>query len=183
MRKFVFGSMLGLSIIAGSLAVATPASATLWRNFASPAGTSFFLNLPNNINRGQAAHIFTQTNLTSQTWSFSPDPARPGFSRLVNGLHPPPPNTTLLLGVSGNNMNNGTAIIDWTPTGEANQSWNPVNMGFNDDLGGPCFVFINANSPSGRTVVMGVSGGIITNNQPVIIWDWLGHNDQIWCAH
>lgn len=183
MRKFVSGSLLGMALVAGNLAVATPASATLWRNLASPSGTSLYLTIPNNLNPGQGAFIFTQTNLTSQTWSWSPDPSRPGFSMLISGLHPPPPNTTLLLGVSANNMNNGTAIIDWIPTGEANQSWNPVDMGFTDGLGGECFVFVNANSPAGRTVVMGVSGGVMTNNRPVIIWDWLNHADQFWCAH
>jgi hypothetical protein len=35
MRKYAFASVLWVSIIGGSLAVATPARATLWRNFGS----------------------------------------------------------------------------------------------------------------------------------------------------
>jgi len=185
MRKYMFGSVLGLSAFAASLVVTVPANATLWRNYASE---NYLLSVQNNTTtHGQAIVIQVANGLATQNWTLSFNPGT-GYYTFFSQLTPPPTSFPLVIGVAGGvgHVNNGTGLIDWESNGSLDQSWSVVPQ-FNDASGHPCYVFVNAASPSGTARVAGVSGGVIQQNRPVIIWDYfgdpIGHPDQFWCAY
>ncbi|HTQ04419.1 MAG TPA: hypothetical protein VMI54_11200 [Polyangiaceae bacterium] len=178
----MFGSALGLSIVAGSMAVAMPASATLWRNYASNGKTPLFLTIPNNLNKGQPATLQVQNNLTSQSWQLVLDKTRPGGFSFISFLHPPPPNINLILGVSAGIMSPGRPVIDWVPQPDANQSWTDTGTTLFDDHSAPCIAFLNEATPPGHNYVMSVSGSAVPN-APIVIRDFDGGADQYWCRY
>ena len=177
MRQCVLRSVLGLSAIAGSLAATVPANATMWGN-AATGSPRLFLDLPNNLTKGQAAYLFHFSGLVTQEWNAIADQAAPGFFRLFAGQSRP--DNLLLLGVKANDLSNGTSLIDWNPTGEANQSWQPV-FGFTNLDNAACYSFHNR-ANFGK--VMGVESGIaLTDHSRVIITDDKHNLGQAWCAY
>lgn len=175
MRNNVFGSILALSIVAGTMAVATPASAMIWRNFADEG---YVLSVKNNTTAlGQAIVIQQDSGLPTQSWTEVYD-GNGGFVFYSN-IAPPPTNPPLVLGVQNGVMNNGTPLIDWLRDGHLDQSW-AVNPMFSDANGHQCYLLVNEKN---TREVASVSGGLMQQDRPVIIWNYLGHNDQIWCAY
>lgn len=182
-------TVLVFLVTAGSLLAARPAAATVWLNYATRTFSSsnrLYLSIPQSATKGQAATLQTFTGLSGETFVLTPFGTDPNFSRLVSPIHADPqPGPQMVLGVSANNMNNGTAIIDWTPTTDLNQQWR-AEFKTGDGNGANCYVLHNDNSPSGRDVVMGV-GGTIVSGRAVIIWDNFSdptnHPDQLWCRY
>jgi hypothetical protein len=201
MRKSIFGPILGLSIVAGSLAVPAPASATEWRNLASGLCLGV-ANASNNSNHGQPLIIWPCNGSRDQQWTESAFTPAAGYSWLTTALTDTrtgaPKN--FVMGVSGGNsfVTNGTALIDWEKTNDANQGWQR-QFAVNDPNSHQCFAFINNVQPRpvprapGITMVAGVSGGRRDAGAPVMIWsqftnsfgqpDYGGHPDQFWCQY
>jgi hypothetical protein len=184
MRKYMFSSVLGLSVFAGSLAVAVPAHATQWHNYGNQ---NYLLSVRNNTTtHGQAIVIQVANGLPSQDWALGFD-AGTGYYTFFSQITPPPTSFPLVMGVSGGvgHVTNGTGLIDWESNGSLDQNWSVVPAFV--DSGHQCYVLVDAASPSGTTRVAGVSGGVIQQNRPVIIWDYfgdtIGHPDQFWCAY
>lgn len=107
--------------------------------------------------------------------------------------------STSVVGVRAGLMSNGTALIEWSMTADANQQWYSLFVGNNfDDK--PCYAFENESLYSrygmvngGWYYVMGVLGGRTNIGAPVVIWqqfldvngipDYHGHPDQLWCVY
>lgn len=187
MRKYLMGSVLGLSVIAASLVSAKPAHATYWLNYASEGKpTQYYLSF-NTVSDGQQAVIHPYNVNPNQIWSNPSDPNHAGGVFFVDAASPPSPqNPTFRLDVYNNNIANGTAIIGYSPNTGANQSWIPIDS-FQDQYGATCSAFKSAGSPGSSVYVFGVSGGHINDNQPIILWqyfaDKVNHPDQYWCAY
>jgi hypothetical protein len=182
--QYTFGSVFGLSIIVAGLAVAAPANATVWRNY---AGENYVLSVENNTtSEGQpiVIQVFS-SGLATQIWTENLDPGT-GYYTFFSQLTPPPTSFPLVMGVAAGTPNNGTALVDWDSDGTLNQNWSIVPL-FADSSGHECYVFVDAASPAGKTRVAGVSAGVIQQNRPVITWDYFGdkagHPDQFWCAY
>jgi len=175
MQKFVWRSVLGVSVIAGSFAVNVPANATLWQN-ASVNGVPRYLTVPNTTTPGQATYVFHYTGFVSQNWVTSPDPAAPGFVRLFSGMSR---SNNLALDVAGGSMSNGTSIIDANSSGGATQSWYPI---FRQTINGAaCYSFHNRASPA-KVIMQWPDIGAV-DNDPVVIWDYFGGPGEFWCAY
>lgn len=184
-RMMIQRSIFGLFLLAGSVVATRPANATLWRNYASSTNT-FYLSMPNSTTQGQALYIYTYTGLVSQYFSLTADPGHPGYSTLVTSYRSSPLGPFMVVGVQNNVMSNGTPLIDWNPTGALNQDWR-ADYAFSDGNGAGCYVLYNANSPPSHVFVASVSGGVMSNNRPVIIYDYFSdptnHPDQFWCRY
>ena len=185
MRRFILSSALALSVIAVGLSTTAPAHATLWRNFKSP---SFYLT-PAYVNSGAPVRIHTFTSSIADFWWELPDNAHPGFNTFTfpNGSGAnPPPGFLLVMGVSGNIMKAGTPLILWGQTGELNQDWR-LDYTFNDSQQAACYILYDGNSPPNHVYVAGVAGGVMAQDQPVVIWDYfadpVAHGDQFWCKY
>jgi hypothetical protein len=133
MWKFALSAGVGLSIIAGSLAVSTPANAFTLHNYS----TGYCLAVSAANKAEGTAMIMWQCNSSdpSQQWGWGaanvafPQPtdssSQTGTEFFTN-VSPPMTNgkpTQWILGVAnGNNFwFNGQTAIDWAPTGESNQ--------------------------------------------------------------
>ena len=117
MRKCVFFSALGVSVIAGSLATATPAHATLWRNFKySNSNTPLYLK-SGSLQEGLA--IMPYGNVTNFIWSQSPDPVGSGYWRLVPSQQPP--GKTVVAGVWNGDMTEGFPVVTEPENGTFSQ--------------------------------------------------------------
>ena len=104
---------------------------------------------------------------------------------------PPPfaPSDARCAGASGGSINNGTNIILWTcnnATQSHDQGWHRVFTNY-DANSHACYYFQNELGWEAGFYeqVIGVSGGVMQNQQPVILWGRFasGHPDQIWCQY
>jgi len=194
MRNTLVRTVLGLSIAAGSLVMARPASATVWKNFADE---SFCLSTNNqSTNLGTALVIRTCDGGADQNWGQVNTPWNNNYNELYNQsvAAPPPfaPSNARCAGVSGGTYGNGSSLIIWTcnnSTQSHDQGWHGVLSGYYDTNGHACYYFINElawEATQGvSTQVFGVSGGTMTNGRPIITWEKFatGHHDQIWCQY
>lgn len=98
-----------------------------------------------------------------------------------------------VIGVKAAVMKNGTPLIQWGETTDANQRWQAVYVGSTFD-NHQCYIFENdGGSIGGEPYVIGVLGGKPGAGQPVVIWqllldqygnpDYFGHPDQYWCVY
>jgi hypothetical protein len=180
-------ALVGLSIAAGSLAFAHPAAATVWKNLANEnyclgvtgssttAGTSLVLRQCD----GSATQRWERSSYMSyyyQLWNLAaPAPGLEG-ARCV--------------GTAGGAIGNGTPLILWScnsTTQSHDQGWDMFFRGWDDD-NHQCWSFVNQKAVEGSPPLvraLGVSGGIMTNGRPIILWDRFetGHPDQTWCAY
>ena len=190
MRKYVLSSILGLSIIAGSLASAAPAHATIiWRNFGS-SGFASPLYLTTSSTQGGNWFIGALSPLINQNIAFGTS-TYPGFVKLVSPytIASPPGSfnfVSLVAGVSGGNMSNSTPVISWASTTDKNQSWR-ADYDFPDINGASCWTFYDAASPSNHVFVLSTLGGSMTPGTKTVIYDYLAdpynHPDQFWCKY
>ena len=197
MSKLTFGPVLALSITAGGLMATSPAHATVWHNLASDKCLGVADGERKN-NTGQPLVIWSCDGSANQNWTeaaFTPDPGFSWFSSTVGaGIGLP---ISLFMGISNNNLNNNTPIIDWTRLNASNQGWQK-RFATTDAANHSCFYFVNGALPGphpARTGVLSVSGGRKDDGAPVVIRDWsklntvpptpdfAGHPDQYWCAY
>lgn len=182
MRRYVLFSALALSVTAGSLATATPAHATLWRNFKSSNGDTPLYLSGDGINQGTGLTLAPFSGLNSIIWSRSPDPIGSGYWRLLPAQ--PPLSPPVVAGVAGGAMRLGTPVVTGVANGNLEQHWLP-GPSIYDNNGALCYVFFNRKDMS---MVLGVSWGVMAVNQPVNIWKYHADvagdfGDQAWCAY
>lgn len=207
MKKYISSPLFGLFFVISSFGIAQSAlsgnASFQLRNYQ----TGLCLGIAGgNPNRGTALVTWTCDYSPNQSWTqlnsagVNVNPyfiSGQGFY-MTWGL----PNTSageygnsggLVVGVSGAVIKNGTRLIDWTQTDEANQQWTSVFIGYNFDSKA-CYIFENgASPPYGQPYVMSVLGGNPNPGGQVAIWqlfvdvyrnpDFLGHPDQYWCVY
>ena len=194
MQKHAF--ILALSIAAGAVGAASPAHAApyyVWVNYAS-VGTATPMLLTMDQQPGNPFTILPQLpegNARGQNLVLGVASRTYPQDTYLQGSYdeywPPTGQYELMVaGVSGNNMNNGTAVITWAITGEMNQQWF-ATVALSDSNGATCWSFHNLNSPANRDVVLSVLGGKMTSGTKVGIWDYFSdpihHPDQFWCSY
>lgn len=187
MKKYLLSQLVGLIVIVGSFAVTTPAGAFSLYNYNS----RLCLDVPPLGSQGTfATQKACNSNTLSQQW----------FSNCVHGFCITDGTGGLFsflnyygtaLGVAGstqangyNTVKNGTRLVSWSQTGGWDQAWGFVFV-FNDTsyspfgtYGNRCYQVTNGANTS---FVMGVAAGSTAPNAQVMIWQNLGHPDQIWC--
>jgi hypothetical protein len=196
MRKVV-KFVLGLSVIAASLASATPASATRWVNRDMSHGTFFMgvaggcVNTPIGCSLVPGTRIIVWQpsndgkNHTDQNWMVPGVDATRYFGNELFSTTP----QLIGLSIQGSSTANGAAVVvrDIPPCcATADQTWQIIKA---EDLQAPfwnCFVI--KNNYTGK--VAGVAGGTVTQGASVIQWPlFMGqplsptgwHPDQFWC--
>lgn len=186
MKKYLLSPLFGLLVVViSSLAMTTSASAFSLYNYNS----RLCLDIPPLGYQGTlATQSACNSNTLSQQW----------FSDCVHGFCITDGNGGLFsflnyygvaLGVAGatqqNNykMGNGTRLVAWSQTGGWDQAWG-FQYVFNDTsyspfgtYGNRCYQIMNG----AGAFVMGVSAGSKAPGAQVMIWQNLGHPDQIWC--
>jgi hypothetical protein len=195
--------VLGLSIIAGSVATAAPAGAFTLHNYA----TGYCLAVSAG-NQSEGAHLIVwpcssnnsdpsqQFGFNSRFGTFVPAPsgANAQYHTNVTQAH------DWVLGVwdGTHQWYDGQPIIDWASTTDANQLWT-ASWAVNDSAGTACYYIENAgHTPGGDPrephKVLAVSGGSRSQGAAVVIYslftdsqsgrpDYQGHPDQYWCVY
>src|SRR6185436_7807686 len=138
MSRMLTRTVLGLSIAAGSLVLAKPASATVWKNFADE---SFCLSTTNgSMNMGTQLIIRTCNGSADQNWGQVNTPWNVNYQELFNMAAPAPPpfapRSARFLGAAGRSINTGPNIILWScnnATQSHDQGWHQVLSGFYDN--------------------------------------------------
>jgi len=185
MKNILVSSMLGLASVVSCLAVTSSASAFSLYNFNSP----LCLDVPPSGAEGSLAVQAACNGSASQQWS-SPCVHGHCFSDGDGSIFAFLDTVGNSLGVAGAKEQNGTRLVAWHQTGEANQAWG-FSFVTNDPFipANRCYQLINAASPSIQlndpnkpTYVMGVLGGSTAPGASVVIWANLSHADQIWCV-
>lgn len=175
MNRRVWKSAVGFLTLAGSLAMTVPASATLWRNN-DVRFDLMYLTIPNGASAGQGTFDSNYNGLTTQHWSAIPDPAAPGFFRIVS-LAPRFPQ--LVLDIPNSDLTRGTRVNVYTINGGANQSWQPVFMS-TDPQGASCYTF---HSRLSNDRVLSQQGNVGSPTD-VITWNFVpNYIFQVWCAY
>lgn len=177
MRSFGLASLLGISIVGGSLTLASPAKAinTIWRNFGSTAASGPMCLGTSGASEGSTLVIHScgsQSN--GPFWDMWNDPFGSLYWKFTFLA-----DDRLEVSALNDSMSNGTPVILHHFSRGTTQHWLPY-LFIRDSNGALCYLFFNRQDTS---KVMGVSGGIMTDGRPIIIWDFLGHPDQAWCAY
>jgi hypothetical protein len=177
MRPFGLASLLGLSIVGGTLTLAPPARAvnTIWRNFGSTAASGPMCLGTTWSTEGSTLvihHCGTQRN--GPNWDMGNYPFGSVYWTFTF-----PPIDSLEVSALNDSMSNGTPVILHQFDRGTTEQWVPYFF-IHDINGALCYIFFNGKDTS---KVMGVSAGIMTDARPIIIWDFLGHPDQAWCAY
>jgi hypothetical protein len=184
--------VLGLSIIASSLAVTATASAQNWMRWQNRASTypygssAVYLSLKGGPLQTQGVFYIKEGTpviiwggqTVDQSWS-----AQENATGLVQNLLTDSAGRNMFLGVAGGSTTQGASLIIWRHDGNPpNQTWTTYSaesLGLGAVAGG-CFVFVNSDG-----LVMGVQNANMTPGTQVIQWPFLwgatGHMDQFWC--
>lgn len=189
MKKYLVRSMLGVASVVSCLAMTSPASAFIVYNYNS----RLCLDVPPTGAEGNLATQKPCSGAASQNWS-SDCVHGFCFSDGNGGVFDFLDTVGNALGVAAAKEQNGTRLVAWHQTGEANQQWGWVFVA-NDPFIPPnqpanrCYQIVNFASPSIQlndstkpTYVMGVLGGSTAPGAQVVIWQNLNHADQIWCV-
>jgi hypothetical protein len=174
MQRVATSAVLGLSIIAGSLAVERPASAFVLISRASPGysqsnGTMFCAGVAaGNVNTDGTKIIIWPCIQGAQDQQWSEVALNDVWFSLRNGA-----NTNQCLSVAAGSVNRGAQTIIWRFYGAGNQYWRK------DPSPHPgCYYLTNL----GSQLVLGVAAGTMAQGTPLIQWEKLnGHVDQEWC--
>jgi hypothetical protein len=182
---------LGLTIIAGSLGIAAPASADsiIFKNYVNE-GICMGVSGANTTPGTPIIVWQCQKNTPNQEWAVENLVDYFGLEEIPNmtelnnlgGSY-----TSVLFGWSyqgcldtqDGEAGNGAQLILSGCSGQIDEGFSLVWV-TNDSSGNACYHIVDAKS--GRLV--GVSGGsqYVRNGTRVILWDDLGHPDQIWCG-
>jgi hypothetical protein len=180
-------ALLTLSITVGALVAATPAKATIYRNYVDEnlcMGASGGTMTP-----GTHLIIWHCDQYKDQDWSmvsFSGSYGYPGYFQIYDNGAPAPPadaSRCIATGPNGSDADGAVAVIWNCSANTDDQGWYPVYTG-QDMSGRNCYYFqqMKAWEYLGKIRVLGVSGGNVVNGQPIILWDYGKWNlDQRWC--
>jgi len=196
--------VLGLSIAGTGLAMARPASATVWRNFANE---NFCLSTANNGSMSPSTKlIIWQCNtdlrkpVADQGWAWTATPwdSSGDYFQLFNTRPnaPPPSSNARCAGTHNAGFSGGTELNLVTCNGafplSHDQGWHIWNVGL-DSHQHQCSRFLNETGFEDPTdpdhlvlTAFGVDNGAMTNGSPVILEYVLFDRpqlDQIWCAY
>jgi hypothetical protein len=183
MKKILTCAALGLSITAGSLAIATPASAyVLWNLKAEQEGHAICMGVSGGDPGG---HVTSGTHIivwdcnysSDQAWSFGGYP--PGFEWVDAATDTA--GHSMCLNDSGGNNDRGAQVTiaectDYTPQRFL------FNWVGNDSSGAPCYNMADV----GTNRVVGVANASVNpvqDGMSVVMWDSNGSADQVWCVH
>jgi hypothetical protein len=95
---------------------------------------------------------------------------------------------TLVAGVYGNEMTDGTQVITWTQDFNSvstdNQGW--AMEPYTEKNGNQCYQILNAGTKTGTPFSLGVQDASTAQGTPIVIWQDTNniefHMDQIWCV-
>jgi len=176
MNRRIWKYVVGLSILAGSLGLAIPAKATIWRNNDDSYG-DLFLTLNTAPGVGHYYNYPRPFNgLTSQAWGENADPYASGYFRFFSGAS----TTTnqIVLDIRGGVPNIGARVQGYPPNGGgANQSWLPI-FRFLDIHGAACYT-IHSRADTGKVMVQDRFLQITLQNYN----DPTNSPGQYWCAY
>jgi hypothetical protein len=173
MHKFLMKALFGLSVVAGGVAVATPAHAMKLVNLS----TGFCLGTAAGaVSNGTPIIVWACDGSANQQWNRGaayPTLGKTASSFQYNTSAQP----SSCLGVAAASTSDGAAIVLWSCVAPGpDQFWDAVK-----DASTGCYVFHDKNSG----LVLGVSAGSIQEGAKTIQWDDLhttpGHRDQEWC--
>ena len=185
--KTVMRALVGVSVLAGTLIVTRPANAVLKdlvNEFTvTSSGTGWCMGVAGGNPAPGTSLILWQCNGNAdQNWT--PATFWGSYIQLKNGI-----NSGLCAGLAGGATNNGTQLQNNTchsPNSADDQGWLPIFQMW-DATGHACNIYQNQKyfSQTGGQRVFGVSGGagFVKNGTNIILWDYLGHSDQIWCTY
>jgi hypothetical protein len=178
MQNVLTKAALGLSIIAGSVALARPASATNtfyeWQNHKN---TNFCLGVAaGNVTNGTHLIVWQCNGNSDQAWSEDLSDelsfGSESYFSFRDGT-----NYNKCLGVPAGSHNQGVGLVIWdcvTPrSSHPDQFWAPLI-----DYTTGCYKFLNANS--GMYMAVG-NNGDVENGTQVVQWPSTPTADQEWC--
>jgi hypothetical protein len=196
MRTLVLRAALGLSIIAGSLAAAAPANATVWKNFKDLTKCLGVQGASGQV--GTQIITYTCNGSADQNWTEQFFPLSLGYNYYFTGQvrnNTDPPLRDMVLGVAGGVIGPSKDIIDWTTFSPAHgdQGWKKV-YAVTDSAQHMCYYFLNYATPNNSTSVLGIAGFVPSNGTHVVVEelykvpgtnnpDTGGHSEQYWCAY
>jgi hypothetical protein len=194
MKRLASGAVLG-AVVAAILAVATPASATTWRN-ANTSNGKMWLGVAGGVTcqyrgpncwltRGAGVVIWPDYGNAwpgDQDWFYQfPDWTNYLYTNYVDQY-----GYWVMASPAGGGTGNGTRLIVWPPGNGSPGAGPDFNQMFAaitaESIGAPfpgCVLFLNFNAsnargatatPDSRWVVAGVSGGSMLKGTPVILW-------------
>jgi hypothetical protein len=183
MKKIVTCAALGLSVTAGTLAIATPASAFVLVNLkAENEGHSICMGVSGGDPGGHVTagtHIIVwDCNFSSdQAWSFA---GPPPYFELVDTATDTA-GRSMCLNDSGGVNDRGAQVTIAACNATLPQRFEFNYVGY-DGSGAPCYNMIDANSS--RVVgVANAQANPVTDGMSVVMWDNNGSADQVWCVH
>jgi hypothetical protein len=192
MSNYTKRAVLGLSIAAASIAMATPASATMYKNFANNENANICLGVAGG-KYWEHHNVCTWGCLSShpdQTWSDRPYLGTQ-YVQLWTGGQPFNSKTSMCLALANNGQVNPNAFIPgWAINWECSyqttdQAWEKVYVG-NDFNNHQCFYFKNkkALDTTGYIMVLTQDANVgPTNASQLYLYYWNGWAQQIWCAY
>lgn len=196
--------VLGLSIAGAGLAMARPASATVWKNFANE---NFCLSTANSGSTATGTGlIIWRCNtdvgkpIADQGWAWTATPwdSSGNYFQLFNTRpnSPPPSSNARCAGTKGGSFSGGTELILWSCNNASawshDQGWHIWNVGF-DSNQHQCSRFLNEMGYEDPTDPdhlilrgIGVNNAAMTNGSSVILKNFIPNTpqpDQVWCAY
>lgn len=120
---------------------------------------------------GNAGNWYCTRN-SDQAWHWgAPSSVDANFRQLING-------DNKCLAVSGDSLTLGTRIVGYPCTQTLDQYWAPaIWMSWAPSPPQSWFALMTLHS---RPRICAIQGGLNTNGQPVVTWDYQGHEDQWW---
>jgi hypothetical protein len=174
MQKVATSTAIALSMIAGSLFMASEAGAYTLISRASPGfsqggGTFFCASVAaGNVNTDGTQIIIWPciSGAQDQQWVETAHDAT--WFSMRSGS-----NQNQCMGVAAGSVNHGTQMVIWRYYGAGNQFWSKEPSPHPG-----CYYFRNM----GSQLLLGVAGGKMSQGTPVIQWEKSGGLDQEWCT-
>ncbi|HTQ06323.1 MAG TPA: RICIN domain-containing protein [Polyangiaceae bacterium] len=180
MKKLVASAMLGLSVVASASTATKPAAAAApiisWENLkALQAGHKICMGVsggPHNgrINDGTHIIVWDCTLVTDQVFTV----ASATQGEQIQDQVPDPALHTMCLNDTGGTNDRGAQVTIAPCNGSSAQEFNQISVGSG------CFLLQNV--ASGRVIgVANASANPVSDGMSVIMWDFNGSADQMWC--
>lgn len=182
MRKNTRHVVFALSIVAISVAMATPASAQVWK---SAANENVCLGVAaGTMTPGTQIITWSCNGYSDQTWgqyAFSGS-----FVQVwTHGSSEPPDSASRCIALANNgSISNGTHAIIWNcTTATDDQGWD-IEYEWSDANFHACYRFINKKAnDQGYLKALTASATTPQNGTNVVIQPYSGATNQVWCAY